>query len=179
LESFIPASLERQVIGSLNWGNGDDRPNAAISSQRANSVIGNRVNAVHENDLGSIRYLVDHARHIIYAERDDDLTKRRIFAEWEAIQRIERFDPAYDTIVDYSRVTRVDLDTADLVELNREMPRRDRRTGNVAIVAGLNTGGYLLARFFCTIANLSKERKHQVFQSTAEAEFWLLSLRKY
>ncbi len=129
------------------------------------------------NNLGDVRYFIDHDKRIIYAERYGALTKEGVYAEWHAIQQIEGFDPSYETIVDYSHVPRVDLNSSDLIELNREMPKHDPRSGNVAIVSGLKHGRYLLARFFCTIANMASNRKHQVFNTLAEAEVWLYSLR--
>ena len=130
-----------------------------------------------EHKLGDVRYLIDHDKHILYAERHDVLTKDGVYAEWYAMQQLEGFDPSYETIVDYSHVPRVDLNSSDLIELNKEMPEHDPRTGNIAIVSGLKRGRYLLARFFCTIANMVGSRKHQVFNTQAEAEVWLYSLR--
>ena len=71
-----------------------------------------------------------------------------------------------------------ELDASDLMQINKDMPTYDRRTGNVAIISGLSHGRYLLARFFCTAANLLHKRKHQVFETRAEAEAWLTSLQK-
>lgn len=85
----------------------------------------------------------------------------------------------HEAIVDYSFVTCVDVDVADIMELNRVMPDHDIRTGNIAFVSGLKQGRYLLARFFCRIANLIGSRKHQVFNTKAEAECWLFSLREH
>ena len=72
----------------------------------------------------------------------------------------------------------VELDASDIMQINRDIPKYDPRTGNVAIVSGLTHGRFLLARFFCRIANIIAGRKHQVFNSRAEAEIWLLSLKK-
>ena len=127
--------------------------------------------------LGDVRYFLDHEQCILYAERRDDITKRGIYAEWKAMQELDGFDPSYDTIVDYSLVPSVELNAEEIRELNRDMPVLDPRTGNIAIVTGLEFGRYLLARFFCKIANLALKRKHQVFNSKVEAEVWLLSLR--
>lgn len=131
-----------------------------------------------EHKLGDVRYRIDHDNRILYAERRDILTKEGIYAEWSAMQNLNGFDPSYETIVDYSFVPRVDLDVSDLMELNREMPNHDPRTGNIAIVSGLKHGRYLLGRYFCTIANLIINRKHQIFQTMTEAEIWLFSLRQ-
>lgn len=134
---------------------------------------------MHEHDLGDVRYCIDHDKRIINAERHDDLTKSGVYAEWKAIQQLDGFDPAYDTIVDYSYVPCVDLDASDIMELSREITTHDPRTGNVAIISGLKHGRYLLARFFCKIANLIVSRKHQVFQTRIEAELWLSTLREH
>ena len=128
--------------------------------------------------LGDIRYSFDHDKRMLIAERHDSLSKQKVYAEWEAMQRLDGFDPAYDTLVDYSDVTRIDLDYEDVKQLSRDMASLDPRTGNVAIVTGIRLGGYFLARFYCLITNIMASRKHQVFQSRAEAVSWLASLRK-
>lgn len=130
-----------------------------------------------EEKLGNIKYDIDHKNRILYAERYDDLTKERIYAEWDAMQKIDGFNPSYETIVDYSRVTRVDLDASDLKELHKEMPNHDPRTGNIAIVSGLSYGRYSLGKLFCTLANMILKRKHQIFQTRTEAELWVYSQR--
>lgn len=130
-----------------------------------------------EYNLGDVRYLIDPAERILYAERHDVLTKQGIYAEWHAMQQLDGFNPSYETIVDYSFVPRVELDVSDLMELNKEMPKHDPRTGNIAIISGLKDGRYFLARYFCRIANLVTSRKHQVFQTKSEAELWLTSQR--
>ena len=130
------------------------------------------------NNLGDVKFIIDHDKRILYAERRDNITKEAVYAEWEAIQQLDGFDPSYETIVDYSLVPRVDLDVSDLVEINRDMPNYDVRTNNVAIVAGLLKGRHMLARFFCTITNLIGSRKHQVFHNKTEAEIWIFSQRK-
>ena len=131
-----------------------------------------------KNNLGDVRYFIDHDKRILYAERHDNISKEGVYAEWDAIQKLDGFDPSYETIVDYSFVPRVDLDASDLIELNREMPNYDVRTGNVAIVTGLLKGRHMLARFFCTMTNLFGDRKYQVFTTKSEAEAWLFALRK-
>lgn len=131
-----------------------------------------------ENNLGDFKYFIDHDNRILYMERHDDLTKKGVYAEWSSMQELDGFDPSYDSIVDYSLVTCVDVDVSDIMELNREMPKHDIRTGNIAFVSGLRQGRYMLARFFCRIANLIGDRKHQVFNTRAEAELWLFSQRQ-
>lgn len=133
---------------------------------------------MNKNNLGDVRYAIDHDRRILYAERHDDLTKEGIYAEWQAMRLLDGFDPAYDTIVDYSRVPVVDLDAAEIMEINKAIPDLDPRTGHVAIVSGLQYGRYLLARFFCTVSSSIANRKHQVFNSRAEAEVWISALRE-
>ena len=130
------------------------------------------------NNLGDIKYFIDHDKRILFAERHDDLTKEGLYAEWAAIQQLDGFDTSYDTIADYSYVPCVDVNVPDIMELNNEMSNRDVRTGNVAIVAGFLEGRHMLARFFCTVTNLIRARKHQVFHTKSEAELWLFSLRK-
>lgn len=144
----------------------------------AYEVCGDGRHAMNKNDLGDIRYSIDHGKHILYAERHDNITKPGIYAEWEAMQQLDGFDPAYDTLVDYSHVSKVELDYPDLNELNNDMPRLDPRTGNIAIVSGLKQRHYYLARFFCLIANTITSRKHQVFKNRNDAESWLLGMRK-
>lgn len=129
-------------------------------------------------NLGDVDYFIDHDKRIIYADRRDNLTKESIYAEWRAMSQLEGFDPSYDTLVDYSLVPRVDLDVPDIMQIKKDIPEYDPRTGNVAIVSGLTHGRYLLARFFCSAANLIPGRKHQVFQTREEAEIWLSSLHK-
>ena len=130
-----------------------------------------------EHNLGDVRYSINHDKRIIYAERHDTLNKQGVYAEWSAVQQLDGFDPAYDTIVDYSFVPRVDLSAAELYELNKEMPSHDVRTSNIAIVTDLDEGRHMLARFFCTIVNLVSRRKHNVFHTKTEAELWIKSLR--
>ena len=132
---------------------------------------------MNENNLGDFKYFIDHDKRILYMERHDDLTKKAVYAEWSSMKKLDGFDPSYDSVVDYSFVTCVDVDASDIIELNREMPKHDFRTGNIAFVSGLKQGRYMLARFFCHIANLRGSRKHQVFNTKSEAEFWLFSLR--
>lgn len=133
---------------------------------------------VNKPNSGDVSFFIDHDKRILYVERRDNLNKESIYAEWHAMQQLEGFDPGYETIVDYSLVPRVDLNVSDLMQINRDIPVFDSRTGNVAIVTGLTYGRYLLARFFCTAANLTHERKHQVFQTKAEAEAWIISLNE-
>lgn len=128
--------------------------------------------------LGDISYFIDHEKRILYAKRRDNLNKECIYAEWDAIKKLEGFDPSYETIVDYSSVPRVDLDVPELMQINKDIPEHDPRTGNVAIVTGLTQGRYLLARFFCAAVNLTSSRKHQVFENNEDAEAWLLSLHQ-
>lgn len=134
---------------------------------------------MNENNPGDIRYFIDHDKRILYAERHDSLTKEGIYAEWKHIQQLDGFDPSYETIIDYSFVPRVDLDVSDIMELNKAMSDHDVRTSHVAIVAGLLKGRHMLARYFCTITNLIRSRKHQVFTTKSEAESWLFSLREH
>lgn len=133
---------------------------------------------MNDDGLGDVGYFIDHEKHILYAERHDNITKPGIYAEWKAMQQLDGFDPTHDTLVDYSAVPKVDLDYSDVKELNNEMPHLDPRTGNIAIVSGLKQRHYLLARFFCLIANLVLSRKHQVFNGRDEAEAWLFAERK-
>ena len=128
-----------------------------------------------ENNLGDVKYFIDHDKRILFAERHDKMSKEGIYAEWLAIRQIEGFEPNYDTIADYSSVTRIDLDASDVMELSREMPNHDPRSSNVAIIAGLLEGRYRLARFFCVMTNLVNKRKFQVFKTKSEAELWLFS----
>lgn len=131
-----------------------------------------------EHKPGDVRYSIDHDKRVLFAKRYDDLTKEGIYGEWHAMQQVDGFNPAYDTIVDYSLVPRVDLDVDDLMELNREMPHHDPRTGNIAIVAGARRGRYLLGRFFCTLTNMAGNRSYQVFHTMAEAEAWITYQRE-
>ena len=133
---------------------------------------------MNENNLGDVKFFIDHDKRILYAERFDNITKEGIYAEWHALQLLEGFDPSYETIVDYSFVPRVDIDVSDIMELNREMSNHDPRTNNVAIVTGILKGRFMLAKYACTLINLVSRRKHQVFATKAEAEVWLFSLRK-
>lgn len=128
--------------------------------------------------LGDAKIYINHDSRIVFFERYDNLTKEVIYAEWQAMQKVEGFDPAYDSIVDYSNVMCVDMDAADIMKINSEIPKYDPRTGNVAIISGLSQGRYLLAKFFCSLTNVIAGRKHQVFNTRAEAEVWLYSLRK-
>ena len=50
--------------------------------------------------LGDVRFFIDHDKGIIYAERHDNITPEGIYAEWHALQELDGFDPAYETIVD-------------------------------------------------------------------------------
>lgn len=134
---------------------------------------------MNKYNLGDVRYFIDHDKCILYAERHDKITKEGVYAEWHAMQQLDGFDASYDTVVDYSFVPSVDVDLSDLKELNREMSNHDVRTGNVAIVSGIKYGRYILGQFFCRITNMVNSRKHQVFNSKAEAESWLFSLRKH
>ena len=129
------------------------------------------------DDLGDVRYRIDHDARILYVERYDNLTRQGIYAEWQAMQHVEGFDPAYDTLVDYSSVPAVLVSYEDVKELGRDMKTLDPRTGNVAIVSGIMHGRYFLARFYCLITNIAASRKHQVFHGKAEAEAWLFSQR--
>ena len=128
--------------------------------------------------LGDVRYFIDHDKCILYAERHDNISKEGIYAEWNAIQHLDGFNPSYETIVDYSFVPRVDIDISDIMELNREMPNHDPRTNHVAIVAGSLSGRFILAKYACTLINFISHRKHQVFKTKSDAESWLISLRK-
>lgn len=131
-----------------------------------------------QDTLGNIKYKIDHKKRILYAARYDELTKDRIFAEWAAMKELEGFNPCYESITDYSRVTRVDLDASDIMELSQEMTNCDPRTGHIAIVSGLKDGRYFLGRLFCVVANKFLKRKHQIFRSVGEAEAWLYSMRE-
>lgn len=128
--------------------------------------------------LGDIKIYIDHDSRIIFFERHDNLTKECIYAEWQAMQKLDGFDPTYDAIVDYSNVPVVDVDAADIIKINSDIPKYDPRTGNVALISGLSQGRHMLAQFFCSLTNVIADRKHQVFNTRAEAEVWLYSLRK-
>lgn len=128
--------------------------------------------------LGDVNINIDHDSRIISFERHDNLTKEGIYAEWQAMQKLDGFDPSYDAIVDYSNVPVVDVDAADIIKINSDIPKHDPRTGNVALISGLSLGRHMLAQFFCSLTNVIAGRKHQVFNTRAEAEVWLYSLRK-
>lgn len=128
--------------------------------------------------LGDVKINIDHDSRIISFERHDNLTKEGIYAEWQAMQKLDGFDPSYDAIVDYSNVPVVDVDAADIIKINSDIPKHDPRTGNVALISGLSQGRHMLAQFFCSLTNVIAGRKHQVFNTRAEAEVWLYSLRK-
>ena len=128
--------------------------------------------------LGDVKIYIDHNSRIIFFERYDNLTREGVYAEWQAVQQVEGFDPTYDSIADYSRVPVVDVDASDIMKINSDIPKYDPRTGNVALISGLSKGRQMLAQFFCTLTNLVTSRKHQVFNTRAEAEVWLYSLRK-
>ena len=128
--------------------------------------------------LGDVKVYIDHDNRIIYFERYDNLTKEGVYAEWQAMKELEGFDISYDSIVDYSNVTCVDVDAADIIKINSDIPKYDNRTGNVALISGLSQGRHMLAQFFCSLTNLIPGRKHQVFNTRAEAEIWLFSMRK-
>ena len=134
---------------------------------------------MNKNNLGNIKHFIDHGNRIMYMERHDNLTKDGIYAEWEAMQQFEGFNASYETIVDYSFVPCVDINVTEIIKLNKEISKYDVRTNNVAIVAGLQEGRHMLARFFCTIANVISSRKYQVFHNKSEAELWIFSQRKH
>lgn len=131
-----------------------------------------------KNDtLGDISYQIDKENRTLYAKRCDGLSKSAIFAEWEAMQKLDGFDPTFDTIVDYGDVTVVDVNFNDIFEINAELPKRDPRTGNIAIVSGNNQGRYLLGKLFVEIANRFSKRKHNIFTNVDDAKMWITSLR--
>ena len=88
--------------------------------------------------LGDVKIKIDHDSRIIFFERQDNLTKEGIYAEWQAMQKLVGFDPSYDAIVDYSTVPCVDVDAADVIKINSDIPKYDPRTGNVALISGLS-----------------------------------------
>lgn len=134
---------------------------------------------MNERNLGNVEHFINHDNRIMYIKRHDNLTKDGIYAEWEAMQQFEGFDPSYETIHDYSSVPRIDLTASDIIEINKQLPNYDVRTNNAAIVAGLLKGRHMLGNFFCTIANVIGHRKFQMFSNQAEAELWLFSQRKH
>ena len=133
---------------------------------------------MNKYNLGNVKFFIDQTTGIFYTQRYDDLTKEGVYAEWNDMQQIEGFDSSCDSIADYSLVPCVDLNVSDVLEVNKNIPSLDVRTGNIAIVAGLQPGRHMLARFFCTIVNRVSSRKHQVFHTRTEAELWLLSVRE-
>jgi len=133
---------------------------------------------LNDYNLGDVRFYIDHDKSFLYTERHDKLTREGVYAEWYNIQQLEGFVPSYDSIADYSFVPDYDFDLSELKEISKEMSNYDVRTGNVAIVTGIDAGRFLLAQFFCRTVNMVNRRKHQVFKSKAEAESWLLSIRK-
>lgn len=47
---------------------------------------------MNDNNLGDVRYFIDHGNRILYMERHDDLTKKGVYAEWSSMQQLDGFD---------------------------------------------------------------------------------------
>jgi hypothetical protein len=43
---------------------------------------------MNENNLGDVKFFIDHDKRILYAERHDNITKEGVYAEWNAIQHL-------------------------------------------------------------------------------------------
>jgi len=129
------------------------------------------------NTEKSLTSKVEHDKRIIYVTCLDTVSKDGIFADLEAIQEVDGFDPAYDTLADYSAVSKIDLVAADMVMIAKEMPRRDVRTGLVAVIVGEDTGRYILGKLFIAFDQIFGGGRHQIFKDKDAGEKWLLSHR--
>ncbi len=132
---------------------------------------------MNNSALGDVSYNIDHEKRFLYVKRRDELSKTAIYAEWEAMQQVEGFDPSYDTVVDYSNATILNISFDDLREISKEVPIRDPRTGNIAIVSGDKPARYTFGKLFVELTNFLGNKNHGIFKDCVSAEQWLLSLR--
>lgn len=103
------------------------------------------------------------------------INKESAIQSYIAIHEAEGFDPTYDTIIDYRKISYADLGPLELKEIISEARNIEKRTGRGAFVVGENIGRLTLAKLFCELSralSLSKVR-FKAFNTMEEAEAWL------
>lgn len=91
----------------------------------------------------------------------------------------DEFDPGYDTIADYRKISEVKLGPGDFREILAQTKKLEVRTGKGALIIGDDTGRLLLARLFCEFNSLFSGTKitWRSFRTVIEAEQWFNSDR--
>lgn len=87
------------------------------------------------------------------------------------------FRSDFITIIDYTRVARNDITAADLRNVAEQISDMDNRPIVATVVSGEDLGRYMLAKFYCTIAELTSREpiQRRAFRSVEEASEWLLA----
>ncbi len=118
---------------------------------------------------------IDYERRRILFTQQGLLDKNSVLTSYRRVFSAEGFDPSYDTVVDYQKVTEVNLGPQDFREILREVRETETRTGRGVLIVGSDIGRLILAKLFCELSAVLSRKKirWKPFQTASDAEKWL------
>lgn len=122
-------------------------------------------------------YTIDPVRRLIRVIFTGPLNLEVLSGVARATQADAAFNPAFDTIGDFSGVTQVDLQPGDLQAIMTEMQRQDRRFGRCAMVTGEDRAMLAYAKVYQDLVEGKVKVEHRACKTMVEAETWI-GLRK-
>jgi hypothetical protein len=114
-----------------------------------------------------ITYRIDVAKRMVYAEASGVLSRQEIVEQVKAIGSDERYGPSFSSLADYSKVTELQLTTADVKAIASASPQGSRRA--VVMPTDLLYGMARMYEVFAAEAGTDV----RAFRTLAEAEEWL------
>lgn len=124
----------------------------------------------------AVHYTIDSAQRTISITGSHDLNRTMLLDAFRQILVDPAFDPAFDTVADFSNVTYVNLDVVDLQMLVETLSAEDTRTGRFAIITGEDQGRYSLGVYFKALSESVSETRQRIFRTAAEAQNWLTNI---
>ncbi|HEY9163668.1 MAG TPA: hypothetical protein VIN57_03570 [Magnetovibrio sp.] len=118
-------------------------------------------------------YTIDAARRLNNIVIVGRLNLHGLFDLLTRLQADEAFEPSYDTIVDYSGVTEIEIQPEDLLAIVAGLQKQDLRLGRCAIITGEQPAVKAYSEVYVDTIRGKLEMEHCVCRNLIEAEIWL------
>lgn len=119
----------------------------------------------------AVTFRIDGARRLVFITVEGNLNRAMLDAALLRLSAAPGFDPAFDTIADFSQVTYLNLDIADIQRLVRSTAPASK--GRIAIITGEDQGRYSLGVYFKALSEGLHEVEQCIFRTLDEAHAWL------
>ena len=125
---------------------------------------------LHVDDMS---FDIDHNLKRNLFSQTGRLTLENAVASMEIQAGLDENDPSYDTLVDYSGLSGIDITADEIKAIVDGLNAVDQRTGKVALVVGADYGRFALMKLFCDLTTLKRDNPYRAFEDIEEARDWL------